>query len=628
MNWLLLQKQRDFPLQLKEFFPWPFVAHGTQVKRDVQVGVETIALPEECEQVLEIPQDLNLLGRFIKRMARDIYPETPSLLHYEITCKALENLEKLFPLRPGMHVLDVGCGQGPALEYFSSHKLEYLGITLSEEDIAVCRAKGYRVEKMDQSFLAVPEGSQDLVWARHVIEHSLFPLFTLEGFSRILRPGGLLYLEAPAPETSCHHERNPNHYSVLPKGCWRALLERCGFKILGDVDYSFEVPAGPDMYWGFYCQKIETGRASFAASNSLAKKMLFYYDGLHNIGTPFAGASTAILGLAEKLAKIQNNFSIDITGNYITRDEHYRGIRFLALPTLDQCDLFLSHYDVVIFSVHLVFFNTTKKKPGASWVLYLHSWDIEPQELSRLGDFDLFICLSQQQAKHIIAQGVPPSKLAIIPNGVNTNCFKPITISRKAHSILFAGAVVPHKAVHILIEAFESLRGQIFDAELHIYGNAGMWYDNGTYENHLKKLCIDNVFFHDPVSHEEMPAIYSRHSVLCLPSLMESFGLVTVEAQACGCIPVIHDVGGTSSTLDNGKTGFLYSPNTPQALAQALLKAFETIEDDPQIRSRAIEFVRNNFSMETLAHNFIKNILFKDQATFNLAGDLRQKGLS
>ncbi|HIJ88377.1 MAG TPA: glycosyltransferase family 4 protein [Desulfuromonadales bacterium] len=338
----------------------------------------------------------------------------------------------------------------------------------------------------------------------------------------------------------------------------------------------------------------------------MQEKMLFYYDGLHNIGTPFAGASTAILGLSEKLVQIQNNFSIDITGDYITKDEYYKGLRILTLPIPDQRDWFLSCYDIVVFSIHLVFFSTTKKKSGANWVLYQHCWGMEPRELSRLDDFDLIICLSQQQAKHIITQGVPPSKLAILPNAVDTERFRPIDITRKAHSILFAGAVVPHKALHILIEAFESLRRQIFYAELHIYGNAGLWFDNGAYESNLKKMCIDGVFFHEPVQHEDMPAIYSRHSVLCLPSTMESFGLVTVEAQACGCIPIIHDVGGTPSTLDNGKTGFLYSPNNSQVLEQALLRALETIEVDPQIRNRAMEFVRNNFCIETLAHNFIK----------------------
>lgn len=200
-------------------------------------------------------KNLARLEQFLDRLAADVYPEMPSELHSEITLRALQKLEEYLPIHEGIKVLDVGCGQGPALEYFSRRRTDYLGVTLGEEDIAACRAKGYRVEKMDQSFLAVDDSSQDLLWARHVIEHSVFPFFTLHEFNRVLRPGGLLYLEVPAPETSCHHERNPNHYSVLTKGSWSSLLERSGFKILCNADYSFEVPAGPDVYWGFYCRK-------------------------------------------------------------------------------------------------------------------------------------------------------------------------------------------------------------------------------------------------------------------------------------------------------------------------------------------------------------------------------------
>jgi SAM-dependent methyltransferase len=142
------------------------------------------------------------------------------------------------------------------LDYFQSVNADYLGVTLSEEDIIKCRAAGFKVEKMDQSFLTLPDESQDLVWARHVIEHSIFPLFTLEGFRRVLRTGGVLYLEAPAPETPSRHETNCNHYSVLSKGGWRTLLARSGFEIIADVDYAFDVPVGPDTYWGFFCRKV------------------------------------------------------------------------------------------------------------------------------------------------------------------------------------------------------------------------------------------------------------------------------------------------------------------------------------------------------------------------------------
>jgi SAM-dependent methyltransferase len=255
MNWLLLQKQSHFPQALRNYFPWPFVGIDTFVAPDVALSIKTIPLPNQGAAMQEIPRDMNKLHDFLNRVAEDVYPEPPSSLHAEITCRALMKLHELFALKPGMKVLDVGCGQGPALEYFRGHGTDYLGITLGDEDIVACQAQGFHVEKMDQSFLKLSDESQDVVWARHVIEHSIFPLFTLHGFNRVLRHGGMLYLEVPAPETSCHHERNPNHYSLFGKGCWRALIERSGFKILGDVDYSFEVPAGPDLYWGFYCQK-------------------------------------------------------------------------------------------------------------------------------------------------------------------------------------------------------------------------------------------------------------------------------------------------------------------------------------------------------------------------------------
>jgi len=122
--------------------------------------------------------------------------------------------------------------------------------------VQICRGKGHAVQKMDQSFLDFPDESFDFIWARHVIEHSIFPYFTLTEFARVLATGGMLYLEVPAPETSCHHETNPNHYSVLGSGAWTSLLERAGFAISEDVKFAFTTGMGPDEYWGFICTKL------------------------------------------------------------------------------------------------------------------------------------------------------------------------------------------------------------------------------------------------------------------------------------------------------------------------------------------------------------------------------------
>jgi hypothetical protein len=64
-----------------------------------------------------------------------------------------------------------------------------------------------------------------------------------------------LYLEVPAPDTDCHHEINPNHYSVLTRSSWRAHIIRSGFEIAEELTLSFQVIAGNDEYWGFFCKK-------------------------------------------------------------------------------------------------------------------------------------------------------------------------------------------------------------------------------------------------------------------------------------------------------------------------------------------------------------------------------------
>lgn len=196
------------------------------------------------------------LVSFVNKIEGDTYPEAPSLIHSEITGKVLDVLLPKYHIAQNARILDIGCGQGPALDILRDKGYQSaVGITLNEEDVRVCRENGHDVRKMDQSFLEFPDNSFDLVWARHVIEHSIFPYFTLTEFARVLSPGGILYLEVPAPETSCHHETNLNHYSVLGRGAWVSLLGRSGLFVAEDAKYSFNTGMGPDEYWGFICSK-------------------------------------------------------------------------------------------------------------------------------------------------------------------------------------------------------------------------------------------------------------------------------------------------------------------------------------------------------------------------------------
>lgn len=206
---------------------------------------------------------LSRLVNFIDKTEQETYPETPSFIHNEITGKTLESIFSRYPLTEDTKVLDIGCGQGPALKIFQEKGIRNaIGITLNDEDVQACRVKGFDVRKMDQSFLEFPDGTFDFVWARHVIEHSLFPYFTLSEYARVMHPGSMLYLEVPAPETSCRHETNPNHYSVFSKNAWNSLLQRSGFTVLEEVKFSFPTGMGPDEYWGYICSLTDRNAAA------------------------------------------------------------------------------------------------------------------------------------------------------------------------------------------------------------------------------------------------------------------------------------------------------------------------------------------------------------------------------
>jgi len=201
------------------------------------------------------------LLQFFEQTEKETYPETPMDVHTEITEMAIKHLHELYPLQEGVKILDVGCGQGPALRHFRDAGAQATGITLNQIDVDVCREKGFEVYPMDQSFMEFEPESFDIIWARHVIEHSVMPLFTLREFNRVLKKGGMLYLEVPGADTDAGHACNANHYSVFTRQSWFSLLAKSGFEIIDGQEYRIilENDAGCDYYWGYYCRCAEHG---------------------------------------------------------------------------------------------------------------------------------------------------------------------------------------------------------------------------------------------------------------------------------------------------------------------------------------------------------------------------------
>jgi SAM-dependent methyltransferase len=197
-------------------------------------------------------QDIRRLEAFLTRIQAETYPEPPSEVHGKVLDSLFSGLVPQFELKPGARVLDVGCGQGVALERFAALGWQPVGITVNATDLAACRARGFDVREMDQSFLDFEDATFDLVWCRHCLEHSVMPYFTLSQLVRVLKPGGVLYVEVPAPDTAAAHQTNQNHYSTLPRSAWIQLIARSGIPSVTFYDIAIDLTVGPDMYWAFW----------------------------------------------------------------------------------------------------------------------------------------------------------------------------------------------------------------------------------------------------------------------------------------------------------------------------------------------------------------------------------------
>ena len=180
-----------------------------------------------------------------------IYEEGESGFHLQLTKQVVETYIDPLNLKKDAHILDLGCGPGYFLDMMKEREYTNVtGVTLSPGDIKLCESKGHRVKPYDLSFLPQKDGyydeSVDFIFLRHALEHSPYPIFSLMEYNRILRQGGKIYIEVPAPDCDRKHETNLNHYSIFGATQLAALIDRTGFAINAFNTLEFDLAIGVD----------------------------------------------------------------------------------------------------------------------------------------------------------------------------------------------------------------------------------------------------------------------------------------------------------------------------------------------------------------------------------------------
>ncbi|MCS7010757.1 MAG: glycosyltransferase [Anaerolineales bacterium] len=181
-----------------------------------------------------------------------------------------------------------------------------------------------------------------------------------------------------------------------------------------------------------------------------------------------------------------------------------------------------------------------------------------------------------------------PNKLVVIPPGVDTSRFYPIPrdearqfigIAPKVRMILFVGRIEPLKGLETLIQAVSCLRLQETVEALHLVvigGDPNVSPDQISAEmariqQLCNELCLGKiVVFLGKRSQDTLPYYYSAADVLVMPSHYESFGMVALEAMACGIPVIASQVGGLAFLVQDGLTGFHVPSEDPQALCDKL----------------------------------------------------------
>jgi len=177
-------------------------------------------------------RDYTNIDKYLDELQKDIYPQTPDPGHTAWAEDAIYSLCKDIWGKFDT-VLDVGCGVGFCQPIFEDQLKQYTGITLGESDINIALEHDRNVFKGDCTFLPYPDTIFDLIFARHILEHSPMPLLTLMEWHRVSKK----YLVLVFPAWEYWLVGGKNHYSMLTKEQLWFLFERSGWKVLEQYDF-------------------------------------------------------------------------------------------------------------------------------------------------------------------------------------------------------------------------------------------------------------------------------------------------------------------------------------------------------------------------------------------------------
>lgn len=204
--------------------------------------------------------------------------------------------------------------------------------------------------------------------------------------------------------------------------------------------------------------------------------------------------------------------------------------------------------------------------------------------------------------------GIPPSRPVVIPGGVDTERFQPPRDRAALRKELglpdgFLMVTVRNLVQRMGLDALVTAMAEVVklhpNCHLAIGGKGEL---REALERQARELGLSgNIRFLGFVSDDHLPKLYGAADLFVLPTrTLEGFGLVTVEALACGTPAIGTPVGGTLEILRPFGPDWFFEGVEAEAMAKGLLRRIPQVQADPQVRSRCREYVLERYAWDVV----------------------------
>jgi glycosyltransferase involved in cell wall biosynthesis len=240
--------------------------------------------------------------------------------------------------------------------------------------------------------------------------------------------------------------------------------------------------------------------------------------------------------------------------------------------------------------------------------LSLIGYLLEPIYLRLLNDQKV-ITVSKSSKKDLFNYGFKKRKIKIISEGIEIEPVKDLKVitKYKRPTILALGAIKAMKRTGHIVKAFEIAKLTIPDLQLIIAGST-----EGKYGDKVLRMIKDSEYkdfikYLGRVSKGKKIKLMQKSHMIAVTSVKEGWGLIVTEANSQGTPAVVYNVDGLRDSVKNKKTGIVCQQNTPEDLAENMLKLLEDKEKYEKLRLNAWEWSKE-INFENSYNNFIKAI--------------------